>query len=70
MRRVMCLIGLLLLAGCNRGPSKAPASHLSEAQRDTALSRSGLPGASAVGRAFEAADQAAGHAAQLDTLPK
>lgn len=47
---------------------KKPASTLSEAQRDSVLARSDVPGASAVGHAFDAAGKEASHAAQLDSL--
>lgn len=73
MSRTVWTLALLMLAlvpGCGGGKSQAPASRLSEAQRDTVLSRSDLPGARAVGRAFDAADEAAGHRVELDSLPR
>lgn len=56
----------LCVAGCER--SDKPASTLSQSQRDTVLSKSDIPGASAVGHAFDAAGKEAGHAAELDSL--
>lgn len=58
-----------LAAGCGSQPGDhAPASRLSEAQRDTAIARSEIPGAAAVGRALDVAGREAGHAAALDSL--
>ena len=59
------------LAGCGRhsGDTK-PASRLTEAQRDTALARSSLPGASTVGRALDVAGKGAARSAQLDSLTR
>lgn len=69
MRRLLLLSALVAsLAGCAQ-KSHEPASTLTEAQRDTALSRSDLPGSAAVGHAFDAADQARDHATQVDSLP-
>jgi hypothetical protein len=67
----MILLGLLALTGCARHTSDPrPASRLTEAQRDTALARSSLPGASTVGRALDVSGQGASHAAQLDSLTR
>lgn len=61
------VLSLVLVAGC--GPARhAPASTLTEHQRDSVLARSAIPGASAVGHAFDAAATEAGHAAQVDSL--
>lgn len=69
MKRVLLLCAIAAsLAGCGQ-KSQEPASKLTEAQRDTALSRSDLPGSAAVGHAFDAADQAKDHATQVDSLP-
>jgi hypothetical protein len=73
MRRIpgVVLVVLLALAGCARHASEQrPASRLTEAQRDTAIARSSLPGASTVGRALDVSGQGAGHAAQLDSLTR
>lgn len=69
MRFTLAVLLLSLLAGCGSGEQK-PASTLSEAQRDTVLSRSEIPGASAVGHAFDAAGKEAAHAAQMDSLAR
>ena len=72
VRRASLALGLVLLfvlASCSRGASRSePASRLSADQRDSVLARSSVPGASAVGRAFEVREQEAGHAASLDSL--
>jgi hypothetical protein len=66
---VCALAAALLIAGCGSpGSEHEPASRLSEHQRDSVLARSAVPGAAAVGRAFDAAGKAAGHAASLDSL--
>jgi hypothetical protein len=41
---------------------------LTEAQRDTAIARSQIPGARAVGRALDVAGREAAHAAQMDSM--
>ena len=70
----MLFIGLLALfstAGCaGHSSTPKPASTLTEAQRDTALARSSLPGASTVGRALDVSGQGTGRAAQLDSLTR
>ena len=70
--RVVRAIALLALcglaAGCNSHASEqAPASRLTEAQRDTAIARSQLPGAAAVGRALALSGAETRRAAQMDT---
>ena len=69
--RSVLLTGLSLvwLAGCGHSErAPKPLSTLTEAQRDSVLARSNVPGASAVGRAFEVAGKEAGHAAQMESL--
>jgi hypothetical protein len=66
------LIGLLALAwlvtgGCSRSAER-PASTLTEAQRDTAIARSVLPGASVVGRAMQVSGREARRATSMDSL--
>lgn len=68
-RLVLALAAAALLAGCGNSTPK-PASTLTEAQRDTALARSGLPGSAAVGKALEAAGAEAGRAAGMDSLAR
>ncbi len=63
------LLGLALamaLAGCGAQEQK-PASTLTQAERDTALARSSLPGAVVVGRALDVSGQAADRAAGMDS---
>jgi hypothetical protein len=62
---------LMLLTSCARHAAETqPASRLTEAQRDTAIARSSLPGASVVGRALDVSGQGTGHAAQMDSLSR
>lgn len=72
-RRLALVLALALataaLAGCGKSAEK-PASTLTEAQRDTALARSGLPGSGAVGKALDVAGDEASRAAKMDSLPK
>jgi len=65
----LALVALFIVAGCAKS-QHSTVKPRTEAQRDSALARSPLPGAPAVGRAFEAADQARGHAAQIDSLTR
>ena len=68
---IRLLVASLLLgaAGCgSHAGEHAPASRLSEAQRDTAIARSQIPGAAAVGRALDVAGREAAHSEQLDSL--
>ncbi len=60
------LVGAALLTGC--GGEQKPASTLTQDQRDTVLSKSEIPGGSAVGHAFDAAGKEASHAAELDSM--
>ena len=66
--RGVAVMSLVLLAGCSRSEPK-PASTLTEAQRDTAIARSQIPGAAAVGRALAVGGREAAHSAQVDSLP-
>jgi len=72
-RRGSAALGVLalaaLLAGC--GPSQdKPASSLTEAERDTALARSDLPGAVVVQRALDVNGVAADRAVGADSLAR
>ena len=67
MHRIAVLVILgATLAGCAKSEDR-PASSLSEAQRDTALAKSDIPGAAAVGAAMKASGKESAHAAQVDT---
>jgi len=68
MRRVFALLLACGLAGCAAHASHEPASRLSEAQRDTAIARSQLPGARTVDRALALSGREAAHSTGLDTL--
>jgi len=61
---VTCMV--LGLAGCGAGEEK-PASTLTEAERDTALARSDLPGAGVVQRALDVNGVASERAANADS---
>lgn len=60
------------LAGCTPSDPQetgdAPADTVSQAARDSAVARSGLPGASVVGRAQGVSEAAQERAAQMDTI--
>lgn len=59
---------LLIVAGCSSAddnPSRR--SKMSERERDSVLSQSGLPGAKVVGRALSASDSETRHTMQLDS---
>jgi len=62
-------LALLALSGCAKGAER-PASTLSEAQRDSAIARSSLPGADVVGRAMQASGREARRAANMDSLTR
>lgn len=59
-----------LVVGCGRPAADRPASTLTEAQRDSVLARSAIPGAGAVGRALDASDKAGQRAAGMDSLTR
>ena len=62
---------LALAAGCAQHASEhRPASTLTEAQRDSAIARSSLPGAAVVGRALDVSGQGTNHAASMDSLSR
>jgi hypothetical protein len=72
----MITIGILamLTAACSAGQGTEAKRPLTEAQRDSVLSRSDLPGASVVGRAMSASGAEQRHAdaenALTDSLPR
>lgn len=59
MKRAAAIAALALAlaapTGCGKSATEKPASTLTEAQRDSVLGESALPGAGTVGRAREAA---------------
>ena len=68
-RMLLLLLLAWFVAGCGaRSSDRAPASRLNEAQRDTAIARSQIPGAAAVGRALDVAGDEAAHSAQVDSV--
>lgn len=73
MRRPAAALVVIALAaplvGCGSHEDK-PASSLTEAERDTALARSELPGAAVVGRALEVNGVAAVRAAGADSVAR
>ena len=66
--RVVAFGVLVALLGCGgeQEEDRAPASKLTQAQRDSVLAESRLPGAGVVARALEAADSAEARADRLD----
>ena len=70
VRRLAVLVTALAvfaaLTGCSRSAGR-PASTLTEAQRDSAIARSSLPGADVVGRAMQASGREARRAAAMDS---
>ena len=68
MRRMLASAVLVLLCapGCTPRSGQASRPPLTERQRDSVLARSGLPGASVVGRAMDVSDRAAERAAGAD----
>lgn len=67
-RSLLCAAALLLFAGCSPRSGSEKASTLTEAQRDSVLARSSLPGAGVVDRALKVSGQEAGRAAKMDSL--
>jgi hypothetical protein len=63
-------VALVALAGCGKSDAGKPASTLTEAQRDSAIARSVLPGADVVGRALTVSGKEGARAAKLDSLPQ
>ena len=68
---VLILLALALaLLGCGAQFSgDMPASTMTEAQRDSAIARSEIPGSRAVNRAFKASAREADLQARLDSIP-
>lgn len=68
MKSAAAVIICLFIPGCGAGADPDPAQERTQAQRDSAIAESGLPGAGAVGRALETSDSAAARAARMDTF--
>jgi len=70
MRMVAAGIAVALaLAGCAQSPSgNRPVSTMTEAQRDSAIARSNIPGAHAVARAFQFAAKTSRATVDPDSL--
>jgi hypothetical protein len=69
IRPIVAIVVLAALAGCARSADR-PASTLTEAQRDTVISRSVLPGAAVVGRAMQVSGREAQRATDMDSLTR
>ena len=73
-RRLPILAAVALLGLACGGEAKSSATHratsdtLSERQRDTMLSRSSIPGASAVGKAMRVADSTSAQVRATDSI--
>ena len=75
MKRIVMVVILAMSCGaCSSSKTPEPASTLTEAQRDSVLGRSGVPGAAGVGRAQGASGIEAEHStsvnAMVDSLPR
>jgi len=71
MNPLLAAVILTALAGCaGHSSSPKPASTLTEAQRDSAIARSSLPGAATVGRALALSGRSERYAAQTDSLTR
>ena len=59
---------LVLLAACNKGDGSQPRDKMSQREKDSVLSESGIPGAKVVGRALKASDSSAARTSVLDSV--
>jgi len=55
------------LAACNNGDGSQPRDKMSQREKDSVLSESGIPGAKVVGRALKASDSSAARTNVLDS---
>ena len=64
------LLMALLAAGCSNGESKDVVAKdtLTDRQRQEAIGKSGLPGATGINRALQASDSAAARNQRLDSI--
>ena len=68
---LLALLASLLIGGCaGHSSTPRPSSTLTEAQRDSAIARSSLPGAETVGRALALSGTEVRHAAQVDSVTR
>ena len=70
MRKMILLAGMLALAACQSDETANSRSDLTKREADSAIGASGLPGASDVTRAMNAADSAAARNARLDSAAR
>ena len=70
MRKLILLAGMLALAACQSDETADSRSDLTKREADSAIGASGLPGASGVTRAMNAADSAAARNARLDSAAR
>ena len=64
---VVCLVAALACGG-KSGNQQVKRDSLTERQRDTAISKSAIPGASAVGKAMRVADSTSAQVQASDTV--
>ena len=65
---VVLVAGAVVACGGGGGDQHAKRDTLTERQRDTAISRSAIPGASAVGKAMRVADSTSAQVQASDTV--
>lgn len=67
MQKAMIFLAtLVLLSGCTqKAPEQETRAPMTQRQRDSTIAASGLPGASAVGKALEIADSAEARAKRV-----
>lgn len=62
------LLGLSLLAGCGAKRAEPPRQPLSARARESALAKSGLPGATGIGSALRVSDSSAARQRRVDSI--
>jgi hypothetical protein len=67
---LLVVLFIALLAACSQEGEDGADKKLTQRQRDSVLSETGLPGAELVGTALEAADTMNARAKELDDLSK
>ena len=67
MRIRFLIIAVALATACGRSKT-ADARTMTERQRDSALSESGIPGAKGIGKALRAQDSGAAHQRLIDSI--